>query len=311
MSNAVWLNWSEITALSTQRRIVCWGKGEWFSKALPYLPVPPAYIVDNNPNDHGGQFEGARIDAPSRLWAEPRGSVFVVVTSTGFVAIADELAAQGFVPGRDFCVTPTLRDYAVIVAVREHPGVVYFTVSDPPRDDPQTGGGLYRYDLRARRYDKVVPGQPHGIVQGRGELAYLVDDSVGGIRVLDGQLQTLGALPLPHQSRPHGIGYCPKRHRLYVVMPPLDAIGVLDADTGERLALFDPKTRAQALFIDPVLAASAPAALVESASLNALAMAVAELGSIAERRTSRHAPDIAGMSSTACSGSASITSRIS
>jgi alcohol dehydrogenase class IV len=49
---------------------------------------------------------------------------------------------------------------------------------------------------------------------------------------------------------------------------------LLDAQTGERLALFDPKTRAQALFIDPVLAASAPVALVESASLNALAMAV-------------------------------------
>jgi hypothetical protein len=235
MSNVVWLNWSEIAALAPHRRIVCWGKGEWFSKALPYLPVAPAYIVDNNPNDHGGQFEGARIDAPPRLWAEVPGAVFVVITSTGFVAIAEELVAHGFVPGRDFCVTPTLRDYAVIVAVREHPGVVYFTVSDPPRDDPQTGGGLYRYDLRARRYEKVVPGQPHGIVQGRGEVAYLVDDSVGGVRVLDAQFQTLGALPLPHQSRPHGIGYCPKRHRLYVVMPPLDAIGVLDADTGQML----------------------------------------------------------------------------
>jgi len=235
MSNAAWLNWSEIAAVAQQRRVVCWGKGEWFTKATPYLPRPAAYIVDNNPNDHGAVYEGARIEPPATLWSEPPGEVFVVITSTGFIAIADQLAAQGFVPGRDFCVTPTLKDYGVIVAVREHPGLVYFTVSDPPRDDAQTGGGLYRYDLRARRYDKIVPGQPHGIVAGRGELTYLVDDSVGGIRVMGGAFETLGTIPLPPHSRPHGLGYCAKRHRLYAVLPALDAIGVVDADSGQML----------------------------------------------------------------------------
>lgn len=54
---------------------------------------------------------------------------------------------------------------------------------------------------------------------------------------------------------------------------------VHDPDGGDRLALFDPKTRARGLFLDPRFAASAPDALVESASLNALAMAVAALES--------------------------------
>jgi alcohol dehydrogenase class IV len=52
---------------------------------------------------------------------------------------------------------------------------------------------------------------------------------------------------------------------------------VRDPNTGERLALFDPKTRAQGIFLDPALALTAPASLASSAALNAYAMAVESL----------------------------------
>jgi len=52
---------------------------------------------------------------------------------------------------------------------------------------------------------------------------------------------------------------------------------VRDPDTGERLALFDPKTRAQGIFLDPAMALTAPACLTSSAALNAFAMAVESL----------------------------------
>jgi alcohol dehydrogenase class IV len=52
---------------------------------------------------------------------------------------------------------------------------------------------------------------------------------------------------------------------------------VQDPDTGERLALFDPKTRAQGIFLDPAVALTAPAGLASSAALNAFAMATESL----------------------------------
>jgi alcohol dehydrogenase class IV len=52
---------------------------------------------------------------------------------------------------------------------------------------------------------------------------------------------------------------------------------VRDPETGERLALFDPKTRAQGVFLDPALALTAPVGLASSAALNAFAMAVESL----------------------------------
>jgi alcohol dehydrogenase class IV len=52
---------------------------------------------------------------------------------------------------------------------------------------------------------------------------------------------------------------------------------VRDPDSGERLALFDPGARAQGVFLDPIVAMTAPTRLVQSAALNSFAMAVESL----------------------------------
>jgi alcohol dehydrogenase class IV len=54
---------------------------------------------------------------------------------------------------------------------------------------------------------------------------------------------------------------------------------VLDAQTGDRLALFDPKTRAKALFLHPAFLRTAPVELVREAALNTLSTAVEALES--------------------------------
>lgn len=76
----------------------------------------------------------------------------------------------------------------------------------------------------------------------------------------------------------------PKLPQLVVLTTPTTACvkagsAVTDSATGQRLALYDPKTRAQALFLHPALAATAPKDLVLTASLNTLAMAVEGLES--------------------------------
>lgn len=71
----------------------------------------------------------------------------------------------------------------------------------------------------------------------------------------------------------------PKIPQLVVPTTPTTAMvkagsAVFDPDTGDRLAMFDPKTRAHAVFIHPDFILSAPAGLVVSASLNTFAMAI-------------------------------------
>jgi alcohol dehydrogenase class IV len=71
----------------------------------------------------------------------------------------------------------------------------------------------------------------------------------------------------------------PKLPQFVVATTPTTAYAkagsaVLDPALGQRLALFDPKTRAGALFIHPVLALTAPPALVSGAAVQAFCMAV-------------------------------------
>lgn len=76
----------------------------------------------------------------------------------------------------------------------------------------------------------------------------------------------------------------PKLPQLVIPTTPTTAIvkagsTVFDPDSGQRLPMFDPKTRVKSVFIHPALLQSAPRKLVISASLNALAMAIEGLSS--------------------------------
>ncbi|MCC6196430.1 MAG: iron-containing alcohol dehydrogenase [Burkholderiales bacterium] len=71
----------------------------------------------------------------------------------------------------------------------------------------------------------------------------------------------------------------PKLPQLIVPTTPTTAMvkagsAVFDPATGERLAMYDPKTRAHAIFIHPELIRSSPRSLMVSASLNTFAMAI-------------------------------------
>ena len=71
----------------------------------------------------------------------------------------------------------------------------------------------------------------------------------------------------------------PKLPQLIVPTTPTTAMvkagsAVFDPATGERLALFDPKTRAQAIFVAPQMLLSAPRQLVAAASVNTFATAM-------------------------------------
>lgn len=71
----------------------------------------------------------------------------------------------------------------------------------------------------------------------------------------------------------------PKLPQFVVPTTPTTAMvkagsAVLEPQTAQRMALFDPRTRARAIFIDPEMLQSAPRSLVVSASLNAFAMSI-------------------------------------
>jgi alcohol dehydrogenase class IV len=134
-------------------------------------------------------------------------------------------------------------------------------------------------DLERLGADAVVPvGGGSAIVTARAASIILAEG--GSVESLSTSRDESGRMRSPKLL-------APKLPQFVVPTTPTTAIAkagsaVFDPEGGRRLALFDPKTRAQSIFIQPALVASAPAALVMSAGLNTFSLAMEGLMS---RRT--------------------------
>ena len=227
-ANEIWLSWEEVNRLAREKRIIFFGRGEWMEKTLNYLASDGDYIVDNNKYEHGQMERGLKIYSPERLRTENWDEIFIIITTSGFQEVEAQLREYGLVPGRHFCVSPSLKNFRAISRINEHKQVIYLTCSDRYLEGEwQRGGGLYSFDIQSREMKKLVNGLCHGIVEGK-DCIYLVDDTVG-IRVLERDFKQREEFQLPPKSRPHGIAYCPQRELIFVIFSGRDSIGVYEA----------------------------------------------------------------------------------
>lgn len=125
--------------------------------------------------------------------------------------------------------------------------------------------------LDALKADAVVAvGGGSAIVTARA--ATIVHSEGRGVAELATSRSPAGGLTSPKLD-------APKAAQFVIPTTPTTACvkagsAVLDEATGRRMALFDPKTRASAVFVHPLFLASAPASLVIVAAINTLAMAI-------------------------------------
>jgi len=225
----VWLTWTQINQIEDKRRIVFFGRGYWMEKSIGYLRKNPSYVVDNNRYEQGQVEQGLKIYKPEKLKFESKSSIFVIITTTGFQDVENQLLNYGFLPGENFCVSPSLKNLQLMSKIQKHAKSVYFTCSD----QPERGGGLYRFNLLTNIKDLLLKGHCHGIARD-GDHIILVDDEVG-LRVMNKKLETIRKIHLPKKSRPHGVAVCEKKNRIFVVFSGRDSIGIYNLGKGKFL----------------------------------------------------------------------------
>ena len=131
-------------------------------------------------------------------------------------------------------------------------------------------------ELKRLEADSVVAvGGGSAIVTARAASIILAEG--GDLKALSTSRDERGVLRSPKLL-------APKLPQLVIPTTPTTATvkagsAVFDPMGGERLALFDPKTRAQSIFIHPELVKSAPRGLFVSASLDTFALAIEGLTS--------------------------------
>ena len=231
-----WLSWEEVIKVCENKRIIFFGRGEWIRKSMSYLPenIKFDYIVDNNPYEHGEQQYSLITKNPDELKLEKEDEILVIITTTSFIEVADQLISYGLEAGKHFIVTPSLKNYKLIAPINSHDCTILFTCGDQANDEDESrGGGLYSISLQNPKPKKLISGHCHGLVKGDDKY-YLLDDSVG-VRVLNTKLKQVDSFELPPKSRPHGIAYCAKRELLFIVLSGNDTIAVFSTKNYEKV----------------------------------------------------------------------------
>jgi len=226
----MWLQWNEFKNIIKSRQVIFWGRGEWVEKTLPYASINAVFIVDRNKNEQGTVEHGLQVYSQERLKSlvDEKDKYYVVITTTDFYNVSDELNSYGFIAGKDYCVTPALINNRILSDIRSYSSQIVLSSSDPYMDSPEKGGGIYIYDTKSNTYEKKIS----GVTQGFGFLDgkyYIVDDNKG-MRIYNQTFtEELGLIDIPKKSRPHGMNIDIKKGLIYVAFSAMDAVGVYDA----------------------------------------------------------------------------------
>ncbi len=176
-----------------------------------------------------------------------------------------------------FCGATVAQSPELLGAVRGILGTRLVAVFDrvrphSPVESVQGGADLL---LESRADAVIAVGGGSAIVTARA--ANVLAAERGGLLELSSQRGVDGKFVSPKLL-------APKLPQLVIPTTPTTAMvkvgsAVFDPQTGRRMTIFDPKTRAHAILIHPEFVLSAPLELTLSASLNTLAMAVEGLES--------------------------------
>lgn len=214
------------------RRFVIFGAGNIAAKTSRLLPSGSVeYIADNSGLLWGSRELGVEIVDPQRLLAEdPTDRPLVLIATTSFHEVAEQLTGFGYRPGLDFVVSPVLNDLRIITELESIEQRLLFTSGSPPVDSPTHGGGIWEVDLRGDRWthEKMFSGHCYGII--RREDRWITVDSTRGMLELDLDYNVRRETPLPTGRRGHGVAWSEETGCYYVVSSDSDSVVAFDHD---------------------------------------------------------------------------------
>lgn len=220
---------ADISRHAGQRPIALWGAGNICTKTIRRLPDSDIVICDNSANMWGGEQEGHPIISPE-LFQKEYTDRYVIICTTSFAEVSEQLSDMGLTAQKDFIVSPILNDLRIIDELETIQCQLLVSSGAQPSDDPEAGGGLYQLDVNGTEwhYKKVLSGCCHCIIEVDNYL-YTVDDE-RGILQLDRDFNVIRSQPLPTKSRGHGIAYHAASQCFFIACSLLDAVLVYDRD---------------------------------------------------------------------------------
>jgi hypothetical protein len=213
---------------AADRPILLFGRGNNAERTARLIGITPGAILDNNPNVWDTTLMGVPVVGPDHIDPNANPRPFMVICSTSFGDICDQLAALGLTPRTDFAVSPILENQRVVAELERLNQRLYATSGLPPGDG-DSGGGIYEITVDGdHRWRRVHRGNCHGLIQfGEGFIG--IDDNLGIVE-FDSTFTVLRNTPLPAGSRAHGVDYSDALGLFVVACAFSDTLLLLDRD---------------------------------------------------------------------------------
>jgi len=217
----------QIAQLSKDRKIVLFGCGSIGEKTLRRLNKID-FVVDNNPNMWNVERFGVTVYNPVEFNKYNHPKPFVIICTTSFIEVSDQLVEMGFRIENDFIVSPILNDLRIIAELESIKKRMLFSSGSPEQDSLEYGGGIYELTIDGYEwsYRKVYSGICYGLIHHKGNIIAIDDKK--GIVELNKKYNVVKSSPLKAGSRCHGISYSDITNNFYIASSDLDQILVFD-----------------------------------------------------------------------------------
>lgn len=227
MRNIPFSSFQELKKNLRDRKIVLFGAGDSAHKTGRKVNNEYEFIVDNNPNMWDTVEKNKNVLNP-KIISNQSEKYFIVICTTSFIEVSSQLESFGYIPEKDFIVSPILNDLRVISELETHQAKMLFTSGLPEVDDPQSGGGIYELVLDGHNwtYKKIYSGICYGLIKYKD--TYITVDDKKGVIQFDKNYNIIFSKELNNATRGHGIAYSENMNQFYIVSSYHDSIIVLD-----------------------------------------------------------------------------------
>ena len=156
----LWKSWNEVKKICQDKTVVFWGRSEdWIPKTVNKIEkCVDKIIIDRNPTYEGSFFRDLPIFLPSKIDSLNIDDIYIIITGGVYESIAEDLVNLGFVPGKNFCCTPEIRDWGLLQEIREYDKNIIVSCSDYSEKGgkrySKLGGGIYICNTRNNSIEK-------------------------------------------------------------------------------------------------------------------------------------------------------------
>ena len=214
------LDKKQLYALSKSKMTVGFGAGITADKTLHVVQDSMQSFVDNEKKLWGQAFQGCPIYPPDKLKDYDKDNIFIVICTTFYTEVKEQLESMGFKLGVHFGYSPLLK--SIVAYEKLSLGSTKLLVSAYG-----TGGGLYILNSRNGENKKVHAGNFRGIKHIDDKI-YAVKESEGIYCLNEQSLEIENIYEIENFTNALGIVFCEKKSCFFVAISGRDEILVVD-----------------------------------------------------------------------------------